>query len=213
MATKISHMRKRYELDDGTSVRSAVPNWAALVFELLGPKGADDKAPVVDTFRIPRDEVGLGDNVSDHAACAVGHGLFQKLGDMFSGIASEDHEYHPTRGYADVIRDGLEEMWADIRNGFWVEERAQGGGGGNVTMLLAAAIKALTNAGKDVDAAARDKLTSALKTKEGRESWSKQPQVRAILEEMKLEKAKARAAKAAEAAEKAGGSDLASLLG
>lgn len=214
MATKISHMRKRYELPDGSLVRSAVPQWVAMVFELLGPKGADDKAPVVDTFRIPRDEVGLGEGASDHAACAVGHGLFQKLGDQFSGIAGEGHEYDPKRGYADVILTGLEEMWADIRNGFWIEERASGEKGQSITMLLAAALKALENAGKPTDDDVKAKLTAALKTTEGRASWSKVPAVKAILEEMKLEKAKERAAKAAAAAAAAAGEpDFDAMLG
>ena len=150
MATKLQHLRKVYVYDNGETGRSAKPNWQELRFELLGPKGdGDEAAPVVDTFAVER--ASLTDDI---VACAIGHGVSQKMGDAIAGIAkkakADGVEYDPKTGLSAYIKELLSDMADNFAQGVWVAEGESASGGGSVTILLEAIIAAFANAGQTV---------------------------------------------------------------
>lgn len=212
MATKMSHVRKVYEFENGERGRSAKPDWTALHFELLGTgKDADGKAVVVDTVTVERSGI-----VDDIAACAVGHGLSQKLGDDLSGIAkkadADGASFDETNGFAAYIRERLEAMLDNFSNGVWVAEGEGATGSGNVTILLEAMVRVFEAAGKDLSDEQLATIRNNLKDEDYRKGVKARPDVDKHVKAIQLERAQARLAAAENAAENADTGGLDDLL-
>lgn len=213
MATKMQHLRKKYVYENGESGRSAKPNWVKLVFELLGPKTDDDEpAPVVDTIEIERSEIG-----EDIVACAIGHGISQKLGDDLAGIAkkakAEGVSPDETRGYADFILERLNAMLENFAAGVWVAEGESASGAGSVTILLEAIVAAFKASGTELTEEQIAGVRLNLKDEAWRNQVKARADVAAQVEIIKAARAAERAKKAQEKAAAAETDDLASLVG
>ena len=212
MATKLQHLRKVYTYANGETGRSAKPNWVTLTFELLGPKGKDDEAaPVVDKVVINHEDIS-----QEIAACAVGHGMSQKIGDDQSGIAKKAKEdgvaYDKKRGYADYIKERIEAMLENFKAGVWVAEGESASGAGSVTILFEALCNVFANAGQELTDEQQVAVRGKLKDEEYRDSVKGRADVKAEIEKIKAARAAERAAKAAKAAEASEESDLGALL-
>jgi hypothetical protein len=122
---------------------------------------------------------------------ALFHGLSQKIGDSYSGAASQDDP----EGYA---RECVKDTIAQLLEGNW---RAAGGGGGPKYGQLVTALAEVT--GKTLDEAKA--IVEGLSDKERKEVQAK-PKIKAAIAKLKLAKAMrdAEAAEKAAAAEEAG---------
>lgn len=210
---RITHVRKVYGYDDGSEGRSAKPNWTSLRFEMLAPeKDADDNFIVVDTRTINRDSAEKW----DVAACALGHGYSQKIGDDLAGLAKKAKDdgatFDDERGYADYIAERIDAMLDTFQNGVWVSEAEGGSGAAQVTILFQALLEAYKNGGQELDESQQATLREKLKNEDFRKSAGDVPEVKAAMENIKAARAAERAQKAAAAA-KGAKTDLGSLLG
>lgn len=189
---RLQHVRKVYTYADGSTGRSAKPEWVKLTFEMLGPKGDDDEtAPVVDTFDFVRDDIP-----QEIHWCSSGHGLSQKGGDDIAGIAKKakesGYDYDPVRGYADCIKERLGNVYDNILAGIWVAEGESSSGAGNVTILLQAVMQVFENANRELSEDQIAAFRENLKDEEYRNELKARPdidlQVRKILEERAAER-------------------------
>ncbi len=209
-------MRKVFVNADGTTSKSADKGWIALRFDLFNvAKDDKDQFVVCDSFEVKKED--LPALMFD---AAVGYGLSQKMGDSVAGIVkyAEKPEigFKPDTitGYATLIRTMLSELWEDIRNGFWTDEKEGGDGGASITILLAAILRAFSSSGIILTEAQAEGIKAKLATKEGREAFAARKDVKVHVAAIKAERAAEAAAKALAAmGEGEAPTDLAALLG
>jgi hypothetical protein len=195
-------MRKVFVNEDGTVSRSADRGCKVLRFELFETAKTDKEEFVVcDTV-----DFELGNLPERMVRAAMGHGLAQKMGDSVAGIvkyaAREEVGFTPDAktGYAALIRTLLTELWEDISNGFWTEERAEGEGGASVTILLQGILRAFAAEGIQVTDAQLEGLRAKLGNKEARDALAKRNDIKVHVAAIRAERAAEAAKKALEAA-------------
>ena len=214
MATKMQRMRKSYRYANGETGRSAKADWTHLVFEILGvpTKDENDKNvyPVVDTVEIPRGEI-----VAETQACAMGHGIMQKVGDTIADVvrvaAKDGVTEDPKTGFASLILETISDQIDNIKAGVWIEER-EGSGSQSVTLLFEAVVAAFSKAGTELTDEQSAGIREKLKDEEYRKKAKARADVAAEFARLQAERAAERAKTAAKKAKDADTGDLADLM-
>ena len=210
-------VRKSYiNSADGTEKRSAFPEATTLRFYFLSPrKDAEDRPVIVGTRDIVLSTVS-----DDMKACALGHGLSQKLGDDLAGIASKAAkeetpvDIDPDDGWAPYAMERFDDALANIMAGVWVTEAEGGGTASSVTILLEAIVATFADAGKELSDEDMAKLRNALKDEDYRKNAKARKDVAAHMAAINAKRAEERRKKAAKALkEEAPTEDIDSLLG
>lgn len=135
--------------------------------------------------------VKLADIPAAIQARLVLHGLGQKVGDAYAGV----------KGIVDDAIENAESIVEMLKAGEWTE-RAEGVGP-RPSMVAEAIAVALQKQGETVDEARMAAIREKVKVKETREGALKNPLIKAVYEQMRLEKAKERVKEAMAAAKDA----------
>lgn len=216
MAKAKSPMRVRKAFVDNTGARTPKPtgDWSEIVFELLGDKEGDE-FPVVKDVRLARSE--LSESIF---AIGAAHGFGQKVHDAFAGfgekMAKEGLDPDDTEARVEYLSDIIDGACDNLVNGVWITAREGGDSGTRVTMLWAALVAYSEEmAGEALSEEQIAGLKAMLADDDTRAELAEIPGVKARVEEAKLERQKARLAKAQEAASAAdpASNPLAALLG
>lgn len=212
MATKKNRIaRKVYVYDDGTTGRSAKPNWQKLKFEFLAPKAEGEaEARVVNTLEVTADMIP---EAMQHAA--MGHGLSQKCGDAYADIVKKAKALGETEdketGWAHLAKSLAQDVLDNIVNGVWVAEGEGSSGAGNVTILFEALVRAFQAEGVEPSEEQLAKIRQNLQDEKTREAVKARADVHRFVAEIQAERAAARAKAAAEAATTSGDEEAQSL--
>jgi hypothetical protein len=132
--------------------------------------------------------VALADIPAAIQARLVLHGLGQKVGDAYAGV----------KGIVDDAIENAEAIVEMLKNGEWTE-RAEGVGP-RPSMVADAIVAALVKQGETVNETRAATIREKVKDKATREGALKNPLIKAVYEQMRLEKAAERVREAEKAA-------------
>jgi flavin-binding protein dodecin len=153
---------------------------------------AEDASSVTFTFSNGHSFTAAVSDFSDSIkARLLAHGISQKIGDSYASV----------KGIVDDAIENAEATYETLKNGEW-SDRAEGVGP-RPSMVADAIAQTLRDTGETVDEARMLSIREKVKVKETREGALKNPAIKAVYEQMRLEAAKARTQAAIEAAKNA----------
>jgi hypothetical protein len=212
--TKTRIVRKFYVGPNGVVSRKPIADWTAVRFEYLAPtKDADGNAIVVTSTDFPRADLS-----EDMVSMLAAFGIFHKVGDDLAGIAEKakaagvaEHKKH---GFALYAQERGQDLWAQLRDGVWLESSTDAVGG-NLLFLAIARAKEEAK-GAELTMEDRQKIANMLSDEATAKALAADLDVKIYMETIKQEKAEARRRKLMEEAaaegRPAGESALSKLL-